>query len=84
MKLDFKKYEVTSGNDFRLSDYSTTPDFSLSDKESKKIIKANVREIADFQERMFANQKKSVLIIFQAMDAAGNGSEPARSIGKAV
>lgn len=71
MKLDFSKYEVTSGNGFRLADYSTKPDFSLSDKESKKIIKENVKVIADFQERMFANQKRSALVVFQAMDAAG-------------
>lgn len=71
MKLDFKKYEITNGNGFRLADYATKPDFSLSDSESKKIIKGNVEKIADFQERMYANQKKSALVIFQAMDAAG-------------
>lgn len=71
MKLDLGKYEIRDGKGFRLSDYKTTPESSLSEKASKEIIADNVKEIADFQERMFANQKRSALIVFQAMDAAG-------------
>ena len=71
MDLDISKYEVTNGENFDIAKRSTRPDFAISKNESKLIIKRNVKEIADFQERMFANQKRSALVIFQAMDAAG-------------
>lgn len=69
--LETAPYEVHSGKNFRLSDFTTRPDKEIKKKESKKIIKASVKSIADFQERMYANQNQSVLIVFQAMDAAG-------------
>lgn len=43
----------------------------MSTKDSKVIIHENVERIAELQERMFASGSHSVLIIFQAMDAAG-------------
>lgn len=69
--IETDKYKVSSGKDFKLSDYSTRPDNKIDDDDSKDIIEENVKSIADFQERMYANQNRSVLIIFQAMDAAG-------------
>ncbi len=71
MNIDISKYEVTNGESFDIGKRSTKPDFSISKSESKEIIKRNVEEIADFQERMFANQKRAALVVFQAMDAAG-------------
>ncbi len=71
MNLEPAKYEVSDGNGFRLSDYSTQPENEISKKESKSIIRDNVKELRDFQERMYANQSRSALIVFQAMDAAG-------------
>lgn len=68
---DLSKYEVTSGTGFQLSDYSTAPEETISKKDSKKIIKSNVKSIADFQERMYANKNRSALVVLQAMDAAG-------------
>lgn len=71
MDFNIEKYEITTRNGFRLSAFDTKPEVKISKKESKEIIKANVEVIADFQERMFANQKRSALIVFQAMDGAG-------------
>jgi len=71
LNIDLKKFEITSAKKFSLSDFSTSPEVEISKSDSKDIIEENVSSIADFQERMYANQKRSVLIIFQAIDAAG-------------
>lgn len=70
-ELDINQFEVIDGKQFSLKKYSTSPQDRLSSEDSKDIIEENVKDIADFQERMYANQKRSVLIIFQAIDAAG-------------
>lgn len=70
-KVDLQKYEVSSGEQFSLKNYSTAPESAISKKESKSIIKQNVREMRDIQERMYANRGHSALFVFQAIDAAG-------------
>ncbi len=40
-------------------------------KKARKIIKDNLRELSDAQELLYATGKYSLLLIFQAMDAAG-------------
>lgn len=71
LKINLDQFEITGGENFKLKNFSTSPDSQISKSDSKEIIEENVQSISDFQERMFANQKRSVLIIFQAIDAAG-------------
>lgn len=71
MELNLSKYKITSGSGFTLHDFDTVPDVGISKRDSQEMIETGVRQIADFQERMFANMKRSVLILFQAMDGAG-------------
>jgi PPK2 family polyphosphate:nucleotide phosphotransferase len=40
-------------------------------KKAKKIIKRNLEELSEAQELLYATNKHSMLLIFQAMDAAG-------------
>lgn len=58
-----------------LKDFSTnfTGDIS-SKKEGKKILKENRKIMREFQDKFYAYDKYSLLIIFQAMDAAGKDS----------
>ena len=39
--------------------------------KTKKILKENLKELSDLQELLYASNKRSLLLIFQAMDAAG-------------
>lgn len=71
MNFKLNEFEINSSKAFSLSEFNTSPKERISDDDSKKIIRDNVKDIADFQERMFANGKQSVLIVFQAIDAAG-------------
>lgn len=58
-----------------LKDFSTnfTGDIS-SKKEGEKILKENRKIMREFQDKFYAYDKYSLLIIFQAMDAAGKDS----------
>lgn len=53
------------------SKFPTKLNFELSKSEYKKILKENGKELDEISKKMLAQGKHSVLIIFQAMDAAG-------------
>ncbi len=44
---------------------------SIDKKESKKLLKKNIKKLRELQAKLYADNKYSLLIIFQAMDAAG-------------
>lgn len=69
-----RHYRVTDGSDFRLKDVDPgdTREFTDEDKpRSEAALAAGVRVLADLQDRLYAQDKWAVLLIFQAMDAAG-------------
>ena len=69
-----KKYQVTKAKDFQLSEYKTAIELKLSKEEIKEEIEKNIKDLKDHQEKLYAQDRKGVLIIFQAMDAAGKDS----------
>lgn len=72
MTLDVSKYCITDGKKFRLKDYSTIDKpFYKNKKDYKEILKGNTKEMSEQQSMLYATGKYSLLIIFQAMDAAG-------------
>ena len=69
-----RKYAVTKGASFRLKDIDPgdTGRFSPHDKEfAKKALQTGVSALADLQDMLYAQDRWGVLLIFQAMDAAG-------------
>lgn len=70
---------VRPGKRFRLRDHKTNwvPNSlaALGDEfvkeTARKILEKNIRELADAQDLLYASDTYSVLVIFQAMDAAG-------------
>src|SRR4051794_523103 len=67
-------YRVNKGSDFRLKDVDPgdTRDFSDEAKpKAKESLAAGVEALAELQETLYAQDKWAVLILFQAMDAAG-------------
>jgi len=52
----------------------TAETFGLSEKKTKKATKKIYEELLELQQKLFAEKKQSVLIVFQAMDAAGKDS----------
>jgi PPK2 family polyphosphate:nucleotide phosphotransferase len=72
-KLD-DAYCVTSGKGFRLKDYDPgdTGNLGREDKpRAKEALKLGVEHLAALQDMLYAQDRWAVLLIFQAMDAAG-------------
>jgi PPK2 family polyphosphate:nucleotide phosphotransferase len=69
-----KEYRVTDGNKFQLKDVDPADTAWLKAEhkdEAKDALKDGVEAIAGLQEMLYAQDKWAVLLIFQAMDAAG-------------
>ena len=68
------KYRVASGKRFRLSDFDPgdTHGLGSEDKfEAKEMLQRSVAWLAEQQDILYAQDRWALLIIFQAMDAAG-------------
>lgn len=71
MKLDITKYKITN-NKFKLKEYKTDDSNGYSDKEEAlDFVKENIEELEVLQDKLYAENKNSLVIIIQAMDAAG-------------
>ncbi|MBM3464233.1 MAG: polyphosphate kinase 2 family protein [Armatimonadetes bacterium] len=69
-----RPYRVTDGEGFRLKDVDPgdTAGFSDEDKpQAKEALQVGVQALATFQEMLYADDRWGMLLIFQAMDAAG-------------
>ena len=67
-----RPYRVTKGAKFALKDFATDDDGGLEeDEKTNALLGQGVELISDLQERLYANDSWSLLLIFQAMDAAG-------------
>jgi len=69
-----KHYRVTDGKKFRLKDVDPgdTRDLKSDDKpRAKEALQNGVEALAELQDVLYAQDRWSVLLIFQAMDAAG-------------
>jgi PPK2 family polyphosphate:nucleotide phosphotransferase len=69
-----KQYCVGDGDGFKLKDYETKASFNLGD-EGKPLVnqtlQIGVEALATMQDVLYAQDKWSLLLVFQAMDAAG-------------
>src|SRR5258708_20265094 len=59
---------------FHLKAYKTYEKGGLNKDQAQEILDANRKRLNDFQEKLYAQNSWSVLLIFQGMDAAGNDS----------
>jgi len=68
-------YLIDSNSDFKISDVLTIEDKSLLDKKRlKDELKDLTKELGKLQHQLYAEDRRSILCIFQAMDAAGKDS----------
>jgi PPK2 family polyphosphate:nucleotide phosphotransferase len=75
-----KRFRVEPGTKFRLKDYDTgwaqTKELAEAGKDKVKeraqeVLEENLAELAEVQQLLYADDRYSLLIVFQAMDAAG-------------
>ena len=60
--------------EFHLKSHKTNEKGGLDKARGEKILDANRKRLNDFQEKLYAQDRWSLLLIFQGMDAAGKDS----------
>src|ERR1700684_2266731 len=72
MKIHLKDFRVGAGRSVDLGKWATrTKKFYKSEKHYRELLASDTGELSDRQRRLFAPDSHAVLLIFQAMDAAG-------------
>lgn len=71
-----KPYVIEKGRHFRLKqvDPDDTRGLDLDRDEADRLLKTGIELLSEMQERLYAERRWALLIIFQAMDAAGKDS----------
>jgi PPK2 family polyphosphate:nucleotide phosphotransferase len=67
-------FRVDGSGKFHLKSYKTDEKGGLDKDKAEKIHDANRKRLNDFQEKLYAQDRWSLLLIFQGMDAAGKDS----------
>ena len=70
--MDTKRFLIPEGAKVNLKDHPT--DFSgdyTDKKEAVKDLEKNVERLRELQDVLYAQDEQSLLVVFQAMDAAG-------------
>src|SRR5687767_9198600 len=73
--VHIKKLKVQPGKAIHLSDFPT--DYqgkSLRKSEANSLLQSGLKHLSEVQEKLYAQNQYSVLIILQAMDASGKDS----------
>ena len=70
-----RRYRITDGSTFRLRDFDPGDRAGVKDKErAQDGLRRGVERLAELQDMLYAQDHYAVLLIFQAMDAAGKDS----------
>jgi PPK2 family polyphosphate:nucleotide phosphotransferase len=73
--MNLEDFRVSGNKKIKLSGIKTTFSNKIeSKKDSEKQLKRNRKTLSELQDKFYAHDKYSLLIIFQAMDAAGKDS----------
>jgi PPK2 family polyphosphate:nucleotide phosphotransferase len=67
-------FRVDGSSEFHLKSHPTAEKGGIDKDKGEKIIEANRKRLNDFQEKLYAENRWSLLLIFQGMDAAGKDS----------
>jgi PPK2 family polyphosphate:nucleotide phosphotransferase len=76
MKIDklLKRYRIEQGKHFRLADHDPADTHGLKSElkpQAKQLLADGVKKLSDLQDVLAAQDRWGLLLIFQAMDAAG-------------
>jgi PPK2 family polyphosphate:nucleotide phosphotransferase len=72
MKISTKEFRVRESEKVRLKKFPTrVKPFYKSDEHYKQLLAEHIKELSERQDLLYAHNRYSLLLIFQAMDAAG-------------
>ena len=68
-------FRITKAADFRIDEFDTADTRGIQDKDdARQLLEESTLRLATLQEKLYAQDKFALLLIFQAMDAAGKDS----------
>jgi PPK2 family polyphosphate:nucleotide phosphotransferase len=67
-------FRIDGSSKFHLQSHKTNAKGGLDKDEGEKLLDTNLKRLADFQEKLYAQDRWSLLVILQGMDAAGKDS----------
>jgi PPK2 family polyphosphate:nucleotide phosphotransferase len=67
-------YRVTEGKGFRLKKVKPGDTQDLEKEKAQDLLREGIEKLAEMQDRLYAQDQWGVLLVFQAMDAAGKDS----------
>ncbi|WP_277630986.1 PPK2 family polyphosphate kinase [Atopococcus tabaci] len=72
MELDITQFRVNGETEVDLSKTSVIKDLSITEEEIRDdLIPKSIDKLRDLQVKLFAEEKQGILVVLQAMDAAG-------------
>ena len=72
MKINTKDFRVRPGEKVALKEWPTmVKPFYKSEKQYRRLLEEHVAELSSRQRLYYASKRYAMLLIFQAMDAAG-------------
>ena len=74
MKGIINKFKVTGGKKFSLNDHETSFSAGYKKEDTDELLAEMIKQTSALQEALYADNRYAILIIFQAMDAAGKDS----------
>jgi PPK2 family polyphosphate:nucleotide phosphotransferase len=70
-----KPFQVVDGSHFHLKEFDPADTLGLKSKEhAKETLERGITRLAELQEKLYAQDRWAILVILQAMDAAGKDS----------
>ncbi len=80
MKSIAQHFEIKEHQKFLLKDYPTDYTGNYNKEDAEAMLAGMIKETAELQTKLYAEHRYSLLIIFQAMDAAGKDSAIAHTM----
>jgi PPK2 family polyphosphate:nucleotide phosphotransferase len=80
MKHIINKFKITNGKDFSIKDYDTSYSGDYRKADTDDILHDLIHQTSKLQEALYADNQHAILIIFQAMDAAGKDGAIAHTL----
>jgi len=74
--MSIDKYKIADNKQFKLENYSTNPGKEplYTKEERKEVLERNKEEIRAYQDKLYADGRAGLLIIFQGIDGGGKDS----------
>ncbi|MDH3638393.1 MAG: polyphosphate kinase 2 family protein, partial [Gammaproteobacteria bacterium] len=66
LKFDYSRYRVPPGGEFNLSKTVTKDDQGVEKAHARKQWQENLDALQEYQERLYAEGKQSILLVLQA------------------